>query len=177
MLPIVRWMDPREFPASDITLQYDFSTPTVGSPACFILSRNTVPVYSHAHRISLLCIKFSKDFCLRFQFFTLFYYLFIYIWLCQVFFAAEGLSIVVVSRGLFFVVVLGRLIVVAPLVAEYRLQDAWASVVVVHGPSCPTACGIFPDHVSNPCPLHWQVDPKPLDYQRSPDFKDSAEYK
>ena len=99
MLPIVRWMDPREFPASDITLQCDFSTPTVGSPACFILSRNTVPVYSHAHRISLLCIKFSKDFCLRFQFFTLFYYLFIYIWLCQVFFAAEGLSIVVVSRS------------------------------------------------------------------------------
>ena len=97
MLPIVRWMDPREFPASDITLQCDFSTPTVGSPACFILSRNTVPVYSHAHRISLLCIKFSKDFCLRFQFFPLFYYLFIYIWLCQVFFAAEGLSVVVVS--------------------------------------------------------------------------------
>ena len=29
---------------------------------------------------------------------------------------------------------------------------------VVHGLSCPTACGIFPDQGSNPCPLHWQAD-------------------
>ena len=66
MLPIVRGMDPRAFPASDITLQCDFSTPNAGGPGCFILSGNTVPVCSHAHRISLLCIKFSKDFCLKF---------------------------------------------------------------------------------------------------------------
>ena len=30
--------------------------------------------------------------------------------------------------------------------------------VVGHGLSCPTACGIFPEQGSNPCPLHWQVD-------------------
>ena len=35
---------------------------------------------------------------------------------------------------------------------------AWASVVVVHGLSCSTAWGIFPDQGSNPCPLHWQTN-------------------
>ena len=28
----------------------------------------------------------------------------------------------------------------------------WASVVVMHGLSCPKACGIFPDQGSNLCP-------------------------
>ena len=32
------------------------------------------------------------------------------------------------------------------------------AVVMVHGLSCPVACGIFPDQDLNPCPLHWQVD-------------------
>ena len=32
------------------------------------------------------------------------------------------------------------------------------SVVVAHGFSCSTACGIFPDQGSNPCPLHWQAN-------------------
>ena len=39
-----------------------------------------------------------------------------------------------------------------------RALGTRASVVVVHGLSCSTACGIFPDQGSNPCPLHWQVD-------------------
>ena len=34
-----------------------------------------------------------------------------------------------------------------------------ASVVVVHGLSCPLACEIFQDRGSNPCPLHWQEEP------------------
>ena len=42
------------------------------------------------------------------------------------------------------------------------------SVVVAHGPSCPVACGIFPDQGSNPCPLHWQADSQPLRHQGSP---------
>ena len=37
-----------------------------------------------------------------------------------------------------------------------------SSVVVVHLLSCSTACGIFPDQGSNPCPLHWRVDSQPL---------------
>ena len=35
---------------------------------------------------------------------------------------------------------------------------ARASVVAASGLSCPSACGIFPDEGSNPCPLHWQTD-------------------
>ena len=42
------------------------------------------------------------------------------------------------------------------------------SVVVVHGPSCSAACGIFPDQGANPCPLHWQADSQPLRHQGSP---------
>ena len=44
------------------------------------------------------------------------------------------------------------------------------SVIVAHGPSCSTACGIFPDQGSNPCPLHWQADSQPLRHQGSPCF-------
>ena len=32
------------------------------------------------------------------------------------------------------------------------------SAVAVRVFRCPTACGIFPGHRLNPCPLHWQVD-------------------
>ena len=42
------------------------------------------------------------------------------------------------------------------------------SVAVAHGPSCSTACGIFPDQGSNPCPLHWQAGSQPLCHQGSP---------
>ena len=42
------------------------------------------------------------------------------------------------------------------------------SVTVAHGPSCSTACGIFPDQGSNPCPLHQQADSQPLRHQGSP---------
>ena len=69
------------------------------------------------------------------------------------------------ERGLLFVAVCRLLIAVASLVAEHGLQarglqQLWhaGSVVVAHRFSCSTACGIFPDQGSNPCPLHWQVD-------------------
>ena len=42
------------------------------------------------------------------------------------------------------------------------------SVVVAHGPSRSTACGILPDQGLNPCPLHWQADSQPLRHQGSP---------
>ena len=32
------------------------------------------------------------------------------------------------------------------------------SVVVAHGLSCSSACGIFPDQGLHPCPRHWQAD-------------------
>ena len=34
------------------------------------------------------------------------------------------------------------------------LLGMWASVVVVKGLSCSTACGIFPDQELNECSLH-----------------------
>ena len=33
--------------------------------------------------------------------------------------------------------------------------------------NCPTACRIFLDQGSNPCPLHWQADSSPLHHQGS----------
>ena len=33
--------------------------------------------------------------------------------------------------------------------------------------SCSTACGIFMNQGSNPCPLHWQADSQPLDFQEN----------
>ena len=39
------------------------------------------------------------------------------------------------------------------------------SAVAAHGLSCSTACGIFLDQGSNPCPLHWHVDSLPLSHQ------------
>ena len=41
---------------------------------------------------------------------------------------------------------------------DARALDAWASVVVAHGLSCPMACGIFPDQGLNPYPLHYKAE-------------------
>ena len=41
-----------------------------------------------------------------------------------------------------------------PLLSRSIGSRRAGSVVVAHGPSCSVACGIFPDQVSNPCPLH-----------------------
>ena len=100
-------------------------------------------------------------------YFILFIYLFIYFWLCWVFVAARGLSLVVASgrhssswcRGLS----LSR-----PLLLRSTGSRRTGSVVVAQGPSCSAACGIFPDQGSNPCPLHWQAGSQPLRHQGSP---------
>ena len=42
-----------------------------------------------------------------------------------------------------------------------------ASIAVVHGLSCSSACGIFPDQGLNPSPMHWQVSSYPLYHQGS----------
>ena len=75
-----------------------------------------------------------------------------------------GLCPVVVSGGYSPVEVSGPLIALASLVAEpriqgRRLQELWpvGSVVTALRLSCPTACGIFPEQGSNPCPLHRQA--------------------
>ena len=45
-----------------------------------------------------------------------------------------------------------------------QAQQLWCT-----GFSCSTACGIFLDQGSNPCPLNWQVDSYPLCPQRIPE--------
>ena len=39
------------------------------------------------------------------------------------------------------------------------------------GFSCTAPCGIVPDQGLNPCPLHWEVNSRPLDHQGSPEAK------
>ena len=97
-----------------------------------------------------------------------FFFLCIYLWLRWVFHCYTGFSLAAVSRGysLFIVAVHRLLIAVASLIVEHRLQGA-GSAVAANGLCCATACGIFPDQGSNPCPLHWQVDSLPLSHQTS----------
>ena len=68
--------------------------------------------------------------------------------------------------GFSLVVVCGLLIAVASPVVEQGLKGT-GSIVVVHGFSCSTACGILPDRGLNPCLLHWQVDSLPLSHLES----------
>ena len=68
-----------------------------------------------------------------------------YFWLCWVFVAVSGLSLVSESRGY-------------PSAAVLRLLTVEASHVVALGLGCSEACGIFPGQGSDLCPLHWLVD-------------------
>ena len=77
-------------------------------------------------------------------------------WLHLVFVAVCGRSLAAVGKS-YSLVVMRRLIYVISPVAEHGFQSL-SSRVVVHGLSCPTACGVFLDQGSNPCPLHWQMD-------------------
>ena len=79
-----------------------------------------------------------------------------------------GFSLVAVGWGYSPVAVPGLLIVMASLVTEHALYHTWTSVVVIHGPSCSAACGIFLDQGSNPCLLHWQEDSLPLGHHGRP---------
>ena len=94
--------------------------------------------------IYLFIVTYS---CLKklqvFLFFKLFIYLLAALGLhcCTQAFSSCG------EWGLLFVAVHGLL----------RAHGA-GSVVVVNGLICSSACGIFPDQDSNPCPLHWQAD-------------------
>ena len=111
------------------------------------------------------------------------FYLFclLYFWLCWVFIAARGLPLVAASGGYSslwcadFLLWLLLLQSTGSRCAGFSSCGTWAqlswhvgSVVVAHRLSCSTACGIFPDQRSNPCPLHWQADSYPLCHQGSP---------
>ena len=81
----------------------------------------------------------------------------IYVWLCLVFVAARGLSLVTVSGGTLCGCVLASHHGGFSFCSEHRLQSM-GLVAVTHGLSCSAAGGIFPDWGSNPCLLNWQVD-------------------
>ena len=97
---------------------------------------------------------------------TFYFYLFIF-WLCWVFVSVWGLPLVAASRGHSSSRCAG-LSLSRPLLLRSTGSRRAGSVVVAHGPSCPAACGIFPDQGSNPCPLHCQADSQPLRHQGSP---------
>ena len=105
-------------------------------------------------------------------------------WLHWVFIAVRGLSLVAASGGYSSLQCTGfslrwllllwstgsrhtcfsscgaqaqQLLHVGSVVVARGLQSA-GLVVVVHGLSCSTACGIFLDQGLNPCPLHYQAD-------------------
>ena len=111
---------------------------------------------------------FSFSFCFFFFFFFKFFYLSIYGCVGS-FVSVRGPSLVVASGGQS-----SSWCAVLSLSQPLSLQSTGSrhagSVVVAHGPSCPAACGTFPDQGSNPCPLHWQADSQPLRHQGSPSF-------
>ena len=108
----------------------------------------------------------GKSLFFFFFFFKVSFYLF-YLWLCCVFVFLRGLSLVVASGGHSSSQCTG-LSLSRPLLLRSTGSRRAGSVVVAHGSSCSTACGIFPDQGSNPCPLHWQADSQPLRHQGSP---------
>ena len=111
-------------------------------------------------------VKFLAIFCF-FGFFKINLLIYIYFWLCWVFASVRGLSLVAASGGHSSSRCAG-LSLSRPLLLRSTGSRRAGSVVVAHGPSCSTACGIFPDQGSNPCPLHWQADSQPLRHQGSP---------
>ena len=79
----------------------------------------------------------------------------------------QGLSLVAASGGHSSSRCMG-LSLSRPLLLRSTGSRRAGSVIVAHGPSRSTACGIFPDQGSNPCPLNWQADSQPLRHQGSP---------
>ena len=123
--------------------------------------------YTSCFCFLLLGESFINSFIYLFIFKIILCFLFIYFWLCWVFVSVWGLSLVAASGGHSSSRCAG-LSLSWPLLLGSPGSRRAGSVVVAHGPSCSTACGIFPDQGSNPCPLHWQADSQPLRHQGSP---------
>ena len=123
-------------------------------------------------------LNFSKS---QYSFFKFISHLFYFLALLGLH-CCVAFSLVVVSRGSSLVSVRELLIAVASLVAQHRLQGAWASAavtprlwstastVVMHGLSCSEACGNFMDQGSNQCLLHWQANSLPLSHKGIPNL-------
>ena len=79
----------------------------------------------------------------------------VYFWFCWVFAASRAFSSCCEKD--YSSSVNGRLIAGAPCCRTRTLEHV-GSVIVEHGLSCSSACGIFSDQDSNPCSLPWQMD-------------------
>ena len=113
-----------------------------------------------------MSVSHCSSFLFLFFNLNLFIYLFFF-WRCWVFVSVRGLSLVAAS-GRHSSSRCAGLSLSRPLLLRGTGSRRAGSVVVAHGPSCSTACGIFADQGSNPCPLHWQADSQPLRHQGSP---------
>ena len=60
-------------------------------------------------------------------------------------YCCAGFCLVAVNRGYSLVAVSGLFIVVASPAGDHGLWSLWTLAAVVHGLSCPVACGIFSD--------------------------------
>ena len=102
----------------------------------------------------------------RFKQTHLFKKLCIYFWPCRVLVAASRISPASVrgrGKGAAATLCYGaRVLTVVPSPLQSASSRHTASVVVVHGLSCPMACGILLAQGSNPGSLYWQADSYPL---------------
>ena len=97
--------------------------------------RTYVHIYTHTR---ILCLLFFNM------------YLYIYFWLCGVFVAVHGLSLVAMSRSYFL---MWESVRASPCGFSVCRAGPWglqASVLVLCGLSCSMACGLFPDQGSEP---------------------------
>ena len=137
-----------------------------------LLFMGKLTIHSGCFKISLI-LTFCSFLFFVFINIPLFNYLFMYlciylfICLCWVFVSVRGLPLVAASWGHSSSRCVG-LSLSWPLLLRSTGSRRAGSVVVAHRPSCSTACGIFPDQGSNPCPLYWQADSQPLRHQGSP---------
>ena len=162
---------------------WDLSSPTrdrtcvpcIGRRILYYWTTREVPsIYSYAFGRLHIFLGDYSDFFIHFQLDCLFFFFFLKIYLlidwllCWVFVSVLGLSLAAASGGHSSSRCAG-LSLSWPLLLRSTSSRRAGSAVVVHGPSCSTACGILPDQGSNPCPLHKQADSQPLRHQGSPD--------
>ena len=131
---------------------------------CFRDSTYLLKLYSFVHFFGIF-----KFFSLNLLFIFFFFYIntcvfffkkiciYLFVWLCCIFIAVYGLSLLALSGDYFQLqcmdfLQLWLLLLWSVSSRACRLQQLW------HIDSCSAGYGIFPDQRLNPCPLHLQVD-------------------